>query len=159
MTLPRLHSSSSQPRPAGDGVRRYVRWVLRYGSWIWVLALVLAVPASIRAVGLYTHLKSDIEELLPRNAPSVTALQELRQRMPGLRYLGVIVDTGTAEHLPDAERFLDDLAARIERYPPNLVAAVRTGIAPERRFFEAHAPLYMDLADLETIRDRIEANR
>ena len=69
----------------------------------------------------------------PRRAPSVTALQELRRRMPGLRYLGIIVDTGTAERLPAAERFLDNLAARIEHYPPNLVAAVRTGIGPERR--------------------------
>jgi len=140
-------------------VRRYVARLLQYGRWIWLLALVLAMPAAFRTVGLYAHLKSDVEELLPRRAPSVIALSELRQRMPGLRYLGIIVDTGSAEHLPAAEKFLDDLGARIERYPPSLVATVRTGVAAERRFFEAHAPLYVDLEDLQTIRDRVEAAR
>ena len=140
-------------------MRRYVARLLQYGRWIWLLALVLAMPAAFRTVGLYAHLKSDVEELLPRRAPSVIALSELRQRMPGLRYLGIIVDTGSAEHLPAAEKFLDDLGARIERYPPSLVATVRTGVAAERRFFEAHAPLYVDLEDLQTIRDRVEAAR
>jgi len=154
-------ADSSHPgrRAPSPRVAAYVRWTLRHGRLIWTLAVLLAIPALARTVMLYAHLKSDIEELLPRKAPSVAAIDELRSRMPGLRYLGVIVDTRTAENVPAAERFLDDLAARIATYPPTLVKQVKTGVAEERRFFERHAPLYGDLEDLEKIRDRIEQQR
>ncbi len=61
--------------------------------------------------------------------------------------------------MPQAERFVDDLAARIRQYPPELVRAVRTGTTQEREFLEKHAPLYVDVEDLQTIRSRIEARR
>jgi predicted RND superfamily exporter protein len=120
---------------------------------------VLAVPATWRTAGLYAHLRSELEQLLPRSAPSVIAIDELRARMAGLQHLGVVVDTGSAENLPAGERLLDDLAARVRAYPPGMVRAARTGDATERRFLEDHAPLYMDLADLETVRTRVEARR
>ena len=39
------------------------------------------------------------------------------------------------------------------------MSAVRTGQSEERRFLEGHAPLYMDLADLEAVRHRLESRR
>ncbi|MDB4992988.1 MAG: exporters of the superfamily [Myxococcaceae bacterium] len=137
----------------------FVDWTLRYGRWIWLVALLLGVPATWRTAQLYAHIKSDLEELLPREAPSVQALSELRARMPGLQYLGVVVDVGDGAHLPDGERFIDDLAARIRRYPPSIAGAVRTGTTEERTFLEAHAPLYVDVEDLRAMRARIEARR
>jgi predicted RND superfamily exporter protein len=139
--------------------RAFVGWTLRWGKWIWALALVLAVPATWRTVDLYAHLRSEIEQLLPRSAASVAAIAELRARLPGLQHLGVVVDTGTPENLPAAERFLDDLVARLRAYPPDLVKSVRTGDSVERTFVEEHAPLFIDLADLETVQQRIEARR
>ena len=146
-------------RGPGPRTRAFVDWTLRNGRWIWLFALVLAVPATWRTASLYANLKSDLEQLLPRNAPSVRALDELRTRMPGLQYLGVIVDTGDAAGLAAGDRFIDDLATRIRAYPPNVARAVRTGSAEERVFLEKHAALYVDVADLRTIRDRIEARR
>lgn len=143
----------------GPRTRAFVDFTLRYGRWIWLVALLLAIPATWRTAGLYLHLKSDLEELLPRNAPSVTALDEMRERLQGLQYLGVVVDTGDASRLPAGERFIDDLAARIRTYPTALVRAVRTGSAEEHVFLENHAALYVDLEDLRTIRQRIEARR
>lgn len=147
------------PGPPGPRTRAFVAWTLRRGKWIWLVALLLAVPAAWRTGQLYAHLKSDLEELLPRDAPSVQALEELRRRTPGLQYLGVLVDTGDATRLAAGERFIDDLAARIRTYPPQLARAVRTGTEEERAFLEAHAPLYVDLEDLRTIHARIEARR
>jgi uncharacterized protein len=151
-----VNLSGGQPSPRS---RAFVGWTLRWGKWIWALALILAVPATWRTAELYAHLRSEIEQLLPRSAPSVAAISELRARLPGLQHLGVIVDTGSAENLPAGERFLDDLAVRLRAYPPDLVKSVRTGDAVERRFVEDRAPLYMDLEDLETVRRRIEARR
>ena len=92
-------------------------------------------------------LTSEIEELLPRNAPSVSAVDELRQRLPGLSTLGVVVATSDPSELRAAERLIDDLAARVRRYPPSLVRAVKTGAeaAAERRFLAAHLPLFVDV--------------
>jgi predicted RND superfamily exporter protein len=143
----------------GPRTRAFVEWILAHGRVLWTIALLLAVPSAFRTALLYAHLKSDIEALLPHEAPSARAIDELRARMPGLQYLGVIVDTGTAENLPKGEAFVDDLARRIRAYPKGLVRRVRTGAAEEREFLERHAPLYVELSDLREIRRRIEQRR
>jgi hypothetical protein len=155
-TLARSMTPASGP---GALTRKYVAWTLRYGWVLWLVAVVLGVPATARTISLYGHLKSDLEELLPRDAPSVRALDEMRARLPGLQYLGVVVDTGTAENLPAGEKFIDDLAARIRAYPPDLVREVKTGSQVERDFVAKHAPLYVDTADLRETLHRIEARR
>jgi predicted RND superfamily exporter protein len=89
----------------------------------------------------------------------VVAIGELRRRMAGLQYLGVVIDTGGPGHpekLAAAERLVDDLAARIRLYPRDLVSAVRTGWQAERAFVEDHAAGLIALPDLQTIRARIE---
>lgn len=134
-------------------------WTLRHGWLLWLLAILAAVPATARTISLYRHLRSNLEELLPRESPSVRALDEMRSRLPGLQYLGVVVDTGSEADLPAGERLLDDLAARIREYPPEMVREVRTGSLTERQLIEAHAPLYVDLPDLRQVLQRIEARR
>ena len=143
----------------GPRTRAYVAWILRRGWLLWAIAVLIAIPATVRTVSLYAHLKSDLEELLPRESPSVRALDEMRARLPGLYYLGVVVDTGRPENVPAAEHFLDDLATRIRTYPPDMVREVRTGSEAEKKFVEKHAPLYVDLGDLKEVQRRIEARR
>ncbi|HEY8039889.1 MAG TPA: MMPL family transporter [Polyangiaceae bacterium] len=150
---------SSPTSGPGSGTRAFVAWTVRHGWLLWLVAVALAVPATLRTVSLYMHLKSDLEELLPRESPSVRALDEMRARIPGLQYLGVVVDVGRPENLPAGERFLDDLATRIRAYPPDLVREVRTGNQAEKKFVEGHAPLYVDLGDLKEVLRRIEARR
>jgi predicted RND superfamily exporter protein len=142
-----------------DRVRAFVRWTLANARWIWLVAAVAGLFATARTAQLYMHLRSEIEELLPREAPSVLALDEMRARSPGLQFLGIVVEAKDASELPAGERFLDDLAARIRAYPPALVRDVRSGYAREREFVEKHAPLYVSVADLREVRRRIEARR
>ncbi len=136
-----------------------VRWVLARGVWLWALALLAFLPAAVHTARLYAGLRSEFDRLLPSNAPSVVALNELRGRLEGLQHLGVVVEADDASKLPAAEHFIDDLKARVESYPPGLVRTVRTGQQEERAFLESHAALYVDLADLRTARERIEARR
>ena len=153
-------SAAPAPRAGpGDRTRAYVAWTLKHGWLLWVIAIALAVPATLRTVWLYGHLKSELEELLPRESPSVRALDELRARLPGMQYLGVVVDTGTTEDLSAGEHLIDDLATRIRAYPPGMVREVRTGSEVERRFVEKHAPLYVDAPDLAEVLRRVEARR
>src|SRR5277367_3591452 len=53
----------------GPRSRAFVGWTLRWGKWLWLAALVIAVPATWRTAELYVHLRSEIEQLLPRSAP------------------------------------------------------------------------------------------
>jgi predicted exporter len=71
----------------------------------------------------------------------------------------VVVDVGDEARLPAGERFIDDLAARVRAYPPELARSVRIGSGEERAFLEKHAALYVDLQDLRSIRQQIEARR
>jgi len=145
----------------GERTRRFARWTVARGGRLWLVAIALAVPSTVAMVKLYRNLTSEIEELLPRNAASVTAIDEVRQRLPGLSTLGVVVATSHPSELPAAERLIDDLAERVRGYPPSLVRAVKTGTeaAAERRFLNAHLPLFVDVADLAEIRRRVEARR
>jgi predicted RND superfamily exporter protein len=140
----------------GAITRRFVSWAVRHGQVLWAIALLLAIPATWRTATLYRHLRSEIEELLPRSAPSVVAIDELRHRMAGLQYLGVLVEAGSPDRLAAGERFLDDLEKRVRAYPESEVSDVRTGFATERAFVEDHAVGLLDLEDLKTIRERIE---
>lgn len=150
---------SSLPEGPSERTRTWVAFLLRHGKIIWAVAIALGVFGTWRTVLVYAHLRSDLELLLPRQTPSVIALDELRERVSGLQYLSVIVDTGKPENMPAAERMLDDLAARVRTYPPDLVRAVRIGDAEERDFLEKHAALYLEESDLQTILDRVTARR
>jgi predicted RND superfamily exporter protein len=138
---------------------RFVDWVLVHGRVLWIVALLLAIPATLRTGWLYAHLRSELEELLPRRSPSVVALEELRARLGARQFLGVVVDSGSKADLPAAERLLDALVDRARDYPHGVLSDIRTGNEAERTFLERHGALYMDLGDLRTIRDRLEARR
>jgi len=155
-SAPAVLSPSGLPR---DSSRTFVTWLLRRGSLIWMVALLLAIPAAWRTAHLYANLHSDMEELLPPDAASVRAVSELRQRMPGLQFLGVLADVGenaSPERIAAAQRFIDDLAVRMRTYPSNLVGGVRVGFAAERAFIERYTSVLIDKADLQTIRERTE---
>ena len=116
------------------------------------------MPAAWRTASLYQNLRSDLEELLPRDAPSVVAIDELRERMAGLQYLGVVVevDARAGGSIAAGEALLDELKGRVLAYPPELVSAVRVGFKTEHEFVERHAAMLLPLDDLQTIRGRVE---
>lgn len=143
----------------GDAANRYVRWLLAR-RWLVVIGLLaLAVVGGYRTAKTYGALRSDIEELLPESAPAVAALKEARSRLPGLRHLGVVVDTGGPQNVDAAKRFLDDLAARIESYPADEVAAVRVDVKRERRFGETYVLQLMDPKDVQRLTVAVEERR
>ena len=101
--------------------------------------MLLAIPATWRTAHLYANLHSDTEELLPPDAESVRAVEELRRRMPGLQFLGVLADVGENAS-PDASP-RPSVSSTIwppayGNYPNALVGGVRTGLASEARLHQ-----------------------
>jgi len=74
------------------------------------LPLVLALGrcsrrGRYRTVLTYSSLKSEFEELLPKSAPSVAAIARLRERLPGMRFLGVVIEVDDRASAPSASIF------------------------------------------------------
>jgi predicted RND superfamily exporter protein len=124
------------------------------------LLVIAAIPVCVwRTVATYHNLRSDLEELLPQSAPSVGALATLRARMPAVRYLGVVIDTGGTSHVAQANRFADALGARIAAYPASMVAGVQTDFATERHFADKYALQLAEPADVRRLREAVERRR
>ena len=136
--------------------QRYLDWLLRHRVVVLVVAGALAAFAGWRTVETYGNLRSDLEELLPADAPSVRALEVARQRLPGLRHLGIVVSTGGEANTDAALRFIDDLAVRIRAYPEGLAGNVRADVRAEREFVETYAFQLMDPDDVGELRESVE---
>ena len=127
----------------------------------WLIAgagVAVLAAASPFAARLYGDLRTDLRELLPQGAPSAVALRELESRVGGLASLAVVVRT---DDLKAGERFVDALAAKLQKIPRHTVARIFWRIDDEKTFFEAHGALYADASDLtqlrDVLRDRIAA--
>lgn len=136
-----------------------IAWLVRHRARVLALAAAVFCVAATRTVITYSDLRSDLEELLPRTAPAVSALDTLRQRLRGLRHLGIVVDTGRKQNLPAANRFIDDLKKRIQRYPSELVGEVKSDVKDEQAFAKTYLLQLMDLKDVQRLEKAVEARR
>lgn len=144
---------------AWSGRSGYVAFLIHYRWLIFAAATLLSLVAGHRTVLTYAALRSELEELLPVSAPSVTALTKLRERLPGIRHLGVVVAVDAPEALPAANRFVDLLAARLRAYPAEMIQSVRVDARAERVFAETYALQLMDPADVRGLREAVERRR
>jgi predicted RND superfamily exporter protein len=132
---------------------------MNHWRWLLAAAAVLLILSGYRTALTYGSLRSDLEELLPKSAPSVSAIAELRRRLPGIRSLGVVIELDDPTRAAEAERFLERLADRVRTYPPELVRSVRLDSYAERAFAERYALQLMDPADVRRLREAVEARR
>lgn len=118
--------------------------------------VLLIAAASLAPMGLWTKelfsdVRADLKEMLPESAPSVKTLRALEKQMGGWSELAIIVES------PDSaanRRFSDDLVQALLQIPE--MRSVRNKTGDEGEFFSERRHLYIDLKDLETIKDRIE---
>ncbi len=143
----------------GGRVGALVRWLMLRHRWVLAVSALLLLISGYRTALTYSSLKSELEELLPRSAPSVSAIAELRRRLPGIRFLGVVIEIDEPEQSASAERFLDQLAERVRAYPPDLMRSVRLDTSAERAFAERYALQLMDPSDVRRLRESVEARR
>jgi predicted RND superfamily exporter protein len=132
---------------------RLVRWLIRARSAVLVTAGILTAVGTYFAVHLYQDLRSDVEALLPVNAPSVVAAKTVGPLLHNVTHLSVVLEGSD----PDAlEHFADDLAARLRRLPPTMVETVDYRTDEEQAFLKRFGLLYLSTQDLRTILARIQ---
>lgn len=117
-----------------------------------LLGILLGIVGGHYSIQLYKNLRTDIEELLPTTARSVLDLDEVTQRLESIDNLAVIF---LSERPEQSKRFVDAVVAELEQAPRDKIAGVEYRIDRELKFFNDRRPLYMELADLQKVRDYI----
>ena len=131
---------SLRGRDKCDLIRRHVRGILL------VALLATGVGGYLSS---HLGLESDLAQLLPDDFDSVQALERVREEVGGVSVLRVVVATS---NFPAALRLAEDLQPRLEA--SSLVRNVQ--YRNDREFYEAHALLYLDTLQLDSLRTAIE---
>jgi predicted exporter len=131
----------------------WVRFSDRHAAALIAFGVLASAVGAWGTVRLYSDLRADVAELLPSAARSAADAAAVTARVGGW------AEETVALHGPDANalrRFADALAPRLEAIP-DLVASVEYRLDDAARFFAARRWLFVPLADLEQIRERLAA--
>ena len=150
--VPSIRSAPhSRPGRGGAGaierlLARYAKLSIRRPWTLLALAVALLACSAPLAVRLYTDLRTDLRELLPRGAPAAVALTSLEKRVGGTGDSSIVTETAN----PTAgERFVDVLSAALsQKLVPALATEVRARTDEDRAYLEAHGALYASVPDL-----------
>lgn len=133
-------------------LNRYAAFLSRNPALVFLLACIFTTGSAFYASHL--ELRSNFEELLPDSYRSVQDLHRLVGRVGGLGNLVVAVE---CDDLKASERFAEDLVPRLKQnLPPNYVRYVEYKVDEQKAFYEKNKYLYVDLQDLQDIRDRVK---
>jgi hypothetical protein len=99
---------------------------------------------------LFSNITTDLINLLPDDYPSVKAFEDMRERFKTVGTLIVVLESENPEK---TKELLAVMADRLKADPAvKDVAYKKTGF----KFFDKHKLLFLELEDLQTIRDRID---
>jgi len=122
--------------------------------WLFVLVAILSfLPSLWAAKGL--GFRADFSELLPDNKDSVIELRRVSQRLAGVSTLTVVAEIPGGENPEALQRFVDELAPRLESLGSDWVGAVDYGVHGTQKFFGENALLYADIDDLRKAHEEI----
>jgi predicted RND superfamily exporter protein len=118
----------------------------------WVIAAALLTAASMALV-TRLELKSDFIELLPQDYQSVRDLRKIIARVGGVGNLSIAFESADVKA---SQRLADDLAQVLDRDFSDRIRYYDYKIDAIKRFYTENAPFFMEIEDLEEIRDRVE---
>ncbi|MBI5548323.1 MAG: MMPL family transporter [Deltaproteobacteria bacterium] len=130
---------------------RLVAWICARRRSALAIGSALGLVCLPFAALLYSNLRTQIEELLPRDAPSIVALEAMQARLGDNMQLGILVSGAPLDAI---HRFLDRLAAD-SRALPNPPRFIDYRTDEVQRFFEPRKALFVDKGDLEKLEQRI----
>ena len=128
---------------------RIVHYVFHHHLGIILVSLVISAVAVSFAARL--KIKADSADLLPDDYVSVRELNRIKERVGGIAPLMVIV---TGDDLKACVRFMHVLADSLDHSP--MLSSIVRGRTAQTEFLSRNRLLYMDLADLRELRQRVE---
>lgn len=141
-------TTERKTRFSGILTRVFTRW----SGTIALVGTLLGIVSTYYSVLLFGNLRTDFRELLPTEARSVIDLREVTERLESIDNLAVLV---FSKNTDASRRFVVDLARELEKVPRSVISSVEYKIDRELQFFKSRQALYMDLEDLEKVRDYV----
>jgi hypothetical protein len=133
--------------------RRYVTAVCAHPRRAALVMLVLCIAPAVLTVRFFSDIRAGLQELLPSNAPSVRALDEIHARLGGQSHVTVIA--GSPDRAEN-RRFIDALAARITARKLPEVRSLQGNVAAERAWARARVPLLLPRDRFDHLIDSID---
>jgi predicted RND superfamily exporter protein len=127
-----------------------VRILLKLYPLVLLLGVLLAVLSLPRVTLLFKNLSTDPVDLLPEKYQSVQTLLKIRDKVANQNRFGVVFES---DHPENTKRLLGDLEPILAAEP--LVGKVYI-TKPGFDFFDKNKLLFIELADLHEIHDRID---
>lgn len=146
-------SAPSDPGPLARALGRLVGWIVsskRNSALVLLVALLLGTAAVL--YGKTIRVDTDLRALLPNSAPSVAALDELEARSGGSERFIVAIEASTPE---DADAMAKGIAEEIASWPETQTL----GIVRDYTAIRDHALYFIDLQQLEQLRDELDGQR
>ncbi len=134
--------------------RRLVPWLIRRRRGVLLAAILLGLVGTFFSARLYSDLRSEVEELLPSDAPSVVAAKRWGPKLHTVTHLSVVVEGKDPKAL---QRFAEALAERLKALPPNEVESVEYRTDADAAFLKRFGLLYVNTEDLRTVLERVRA--
>lgn len=120
--------------------------------WTFLLiALAVCTVAYFGARALELH--TGFDSLLPETKPSVVELKRVAKRTAGVSTLAVVIQGSDPKAM---QSFSDALLPKLRALGPNWVGTAENGVHAEREFMRERQALYLPLAKVREIHDRVE---
>lgn len=131
-------------------LRSVVRFVMRYYFVILALAVGLAVVSYPRTKAYFSNINTDLTQLIPQHYESVKTLERIRDNFKAVKTIILVVEDKDPEV---ARKMVDELTAYLSADPDiEDVESKKRGYD----FFDKHKMLFVELEDLNTIKERID---
>jgi predicted RND superfamily exporter protein len=119
-------------------------------------ALLLALgclPLLFLTVRFFGHVEAGLQELLPRDAPTVRALDQIHDRLGSQSHLTVVVQSGEP---PINRRFIAELADGLTRRRIPELLSIQANVRTERSWLRRRAPLLLPAEKFDVIMGEVE---
>ncbi|KFE71328.1 membrane protein, inferred for ABFAE pathway [Hyalangium minutum] len=128
-------------------------WLIRHRHGVLAAAALLGLLGTCFSVLLYRDLRSEVEELLPSDAPSVVAAKRWGSKLHDVTLLSVVLE-GQDPHA--LQRFAEALAARLKMLPRDELEAVEYRTDADVAFLKRFGLFYVDTEDLRTVLEQLQ---
>ncbi len=120
--------------------------------WAFLVAAVLLGAPSLY-FSRQLELKTGFDSLLPDNKPSVIEQKRVSKRTAGVANLAIVIDGTNKVAL---QQFSEALLPALRALGPEWVGTAENGVRAEQEFLKERQALYLPLAKIQDIHDRVE---
>jgi len=129
---------------------RYVHLIMRKNLMVISIAFFITLISLFFTIELFKNVRTDFATLLPDNDRSVRQLRYILNRVGGVGTQFVVVSSPDFKANSDV---IEAIADKIKKLPPDLINDFQYTTKEIENFYEKYGLYYMEISDLEHLRD------